>query len=175
MPIDPNGTRPISTMRPESFSHSTEPRPMPIENTASSSVTTFWSPPSTLRAKAKNEVRKVAPTNHSHEMPSRLRNTARWLLASFRLRQVSETGFQLMRRSGCEAGDTGTPRAVSQPPTAITRQATPVSAGPTSSPSRVKLASSPPPMVPIRMATKVPISTRPLPPTSSEACRCCGR
>jgi len=30
-------------------------------------------------------------------------------------------------------------------------------------------------MVPSRIATKVPISTRPLPPVSSASFRCCGR
>ncbi|MCY1227163.1 hypothetical protein D9M72_394250 [compost metagenome] len=50
MPIEPNGTRPISTWRPDKRSHSSEPVPMPSENTASSSVTTFWSPPSTSLA-----------------------------------------------------------------------------------------------------------------------------
>ncbi len=40
MPIEPNGTRPISTLWPDSRSHSSDPTPMPIENTASSSVTT---------------------------------------------------------------------------------------------------------------------------------------
>jgi hypothetical protein len=39
-PIEPNGTSPISTLWPESRSHRSEPKPTPIENTTSSSVTT---------------------------------------------------------------------------------------------------------------------------------------
>ena len=33
----------------------------------------------------------------------------------------------------------------------------------------------PAPMVPARIARKVPISTNPLPPTNSSSCKCCGR
>jgi hypothetical protein len=43
-PIEPNGTSPISTLRPESFSQSSEPMPIPSENTVSSSTNTLWSP-----------------------------------------------------------------------------------------------------------------------------------
>ncbi len=126
MPIEPNGTRPSSTCRPDSRSHSSEPTPMPTENTASSSVTTLWSPPSTVLANAKNEVRKVAPRNHSHEMPSRLRNTVRLSRASIRLRQVSVTGFQFSFRSGCGAGDKGTRDAATRPAIASATQAAPI-------------------------------------------------
>jgi hypothetical protein len=98
---------------------------MPTENTASSSVTTFWSPPSTSLAKLKNDVRNVAPRNHSQEMPSRLRKTTRLWRARTRLRQVSVNGFQLMRRSGWGAGDTGTPCETVRPATAMTTQMMP--------------------------------------------------
>ena len=60
-PIEPNGTRPSSTLRPDRRSQSSDPTPMPIENSASSSVTTCSSPPSTFFAKLGNCVRKVAP------------------------------------------------------------------------------------------------------------------
>ncbi|MCY1466125.1 hypothetical protein D9M71_843720 [compost metagenome] len=43
-PIEPNGTRPISTFFPESFSQSIEPSAMPTENTVRISVTTLSSP-----------------------------------------------------------------------------------------------------------------------------------
>ena len=43
-PKEPKGTRPISTLRPESFSHSIEPKAMPTENTVRISVTTVSSP-----------------------------------------------------------------------------------------------------------------------------------
>ena len=48
-PMEPKGTRPISTLRPDMRSHSSEPAPMPIEKRASSSVNTCSSPPSTPR------------------------------------------------------------------------------------------------------------------------------
>ncbi len=47
MPIDPSGTRPISTLWPESFSQASEPSATPIEKAASNSVNTVLSPPST--------------------------------------------------------------------------------------------------------------------------------
>src|SRR4051794_38919489 len=108
IPIDPSGTSPISTRRFDSRSHSNEPVPMPSENVASKMVTTSGLAESTSFAKLKKEVRNVAPTNHSHEMPRRLRNTVRSDFASLRLRHVSDTGFQLMRNSGCDASDLGT-------------------------------------------------------------------
>ena len=155
----------------ESFSHISEPRPMPIENVPSSTVTTSGSADSTFFAKLKNDDRKVAPTNHSQEMPSRLRNTVRFSRASFRLRHVSLTGFQLMRRSGCGAAVTGTKLDTTRPTSAIATHA-PAS---TTAPCSARPAPAPPTIVPIRIATKVPISTMPLPPTSSAFDRCCGK
>ena len=48
MPIEPSGTRPSSTRRAESFSHSSEPTPMPKVNVASSRVTAVSLPPRTF-------------------------------------------------------------------------------------------------------------------------------
>ena len=76
MPSAPSGTRPISTMRRDSISHSSEPMAMPTENTTSSRVATCSSPCSTSLAKDGKLPRKTAPTNHIHEMPSSERNTA---------------------------------------------------------------------------------------------------
>ncbi len=76
MPIDPKGTSPISTRRPDSLSHASEPMPMPIENTASRSVTTDSLPPRFVRAYGVKLVRKIEPKNHSHEMPMIELNTA---------------------------------------------------------------------------------------------------
>ena len=48
MPNAPSGTRPISTVRAESFSHSSEPTPTPTENRASAkmySVVSLTTPP----------------------------------------------------------------------------------------------------------------------------------
>ena len=38
MPNAPSGTRPISTVRADSFSHSNEPTPVPMENSASAKM-----------------------------------------------------------------------------------------------------------------------------------------
>src|SRR5207245_4817641 len=75
MPIAPSGTRPISTCRFDSTSHSSEPMPMPTENTTSKSDATCSLPLSTSFAKDGNCDRNTAPKNHIHEMPSNERNT----------------------------------------------------------------------------------------------------
>jgi hypothetical protein len=49
MPIEPKGTRPISTLRRLSNSHSSAPRPVPTENSASIRVYTGVAPPITSR------------------------------------------------------------------------------------------------------------------------------
>ncbi len=45
MPNAPSGTRPISTVRPDSFSHSSEPVPVPIENSARAKMYRSCAPP----------------------------------------------------------------------------------------------------------------------------------
>ncbi len=45
MPKAPSGTRPISTVRADSFSHSSEPTPVPTENSASANRYSLGSPP----------------------------------------------------------------------------------------------------------------------------------
>src|SRR6185312_10965353 len=104
MPMEPKGTRPISTFRPESRSQASEPTPMPMENVASRIVTIVSSPRSTSRANGVNEVRKTEPKNQSHEIPSSELKTALLGYASFRFRGGSENGFRLMRRSGATDG-----------------------------------------------------------------------
>ena len=171
MPIEPNGTRPISIRWPDNFSQRTEPRPIPTENVASSSVTTCSFPDNTSLAKPVNEVRKIEPKNHNQEIPIIDRNTARLRLAIFRLAQVSVNGFQLILRPGSGAGDGGMKPAATLPNTAATSDTVATQVGPTSG----SATSAPPSMVPSRIATNVPISTRPLPPVSSESCKCWGR
>ena len=53
-PIEPNGTRPISTLWPESRSQASEPTPTPTEKVASSALTVVSEPPSTFFAKSGN-------------------------------------------------------------------------------------------------------------------------
>jgi hypothetical protein len=144
---------------------------MPTENTTSSSDATRSSPCSTSFANAGNSDRNTAPKNHIHEMPSRERKTTMFWRASIRLRHVSVTGFQLMRSPGSLPGEAGTACAVRRPSSATATQQIATKCGPTS----LMPTSSPPATCPSRIATKVPISTMPLPPVSSRSPRCCGR
>ena len=59
--MEPKGTRPISTLRPDSRSHRSDPMPTPTENTASRTVTVISEPCSTLFAKSGSCERKSAP------------------------------------------------------------------------------------------------------------------
>ena len=171
MPMAPSGTSPISTWRRDSISQASEPMPMPTENTTSSSEATCSSPCSTSLAKAGKLARKTAPKNHIQLMPSSERNTTMSSRASRRLRQVSDKGFQLMAKSGSVAGDSGTRCAASRPSRAVPTQPTATQVAPTPG----SAINSPPATLPSRIATKVPISTMPLPPVISRSDRCCGR
>ena len=171
MPIAPNGTSPISTWRRPSTSHSSEPMPRPTENTTSSSDATCSLPCSTSLAKLGNWLRKTAPKNHIHEMPSSDRNTTTLVFASFRFRQVSLTGFQLMTSAGSVADARGIACATPRPASASTTHATATLACPTCG----NATSNPPATWPSRIATKVPISTMPVPPVSSRGPSTCGR
>jgi hypothetical protein len=144
---------------------------MPTENTTSKSEATCSLPPSTSRANEGNCDRNTAPKNHIHEMPSSERNTLGYWRASCRLRQVSLKGFQFSFRPGSEAGEVGMRMDASQPSRATPRQAPATHC----TPSCGMLISKPPATLPSKMATNVPISTRPLPPVSSRSLRCCGR
>ncbi len=144
---------------------------MPIENTTSSSEATCSLPCSTSLAKLGNWLRKTAPKNHIHEMPSSERNTTMLPCASRRLRQVSLTGFQLTTSPGSVAGAAGMACATPRPTSASPTQATATVVWPTPG----SATSRPPATWPSRMATKVPISTMPLPPVSSRASSTCGR
>ena len=97
------------------------------------------------------------------------RKTVRFSRAKRTMRRVSRSGFQSRRRSAAGAGAGGTPRLASQPaPARASTVAETVASPPI-------FTSAPPRIVPSRMAAKVPICTRALPPTSSSAWRCCGR
>ena len=97
MPIEPSGTRPISTWRRDSVSHSSEPTPMPTENTTSSSVATCSSPCSTSLAKGGNGVRNTdAEEPHPRDAQQRAEHDD-VVVRELEVGQVSVTGFQLMR------------------------------------------------------------------------------
>ena len=171
MPIAPSGTSPISTCRRDSTSQSSEPMPMPTEKTTSSSDATCSSPCSTSLAKLGNWLRNTAPKNHIQLMPSSERNTTRLPCASLRLRSVSLTGLQLIFRPGSVAGAEGMNCATVRPTSASSTQAMATSRRPTSGMATIR----PPTTLPRRIATKVPISTMPLPPVSSRSSSTCGR
>ena len=108
--------------------------------------------------------RNTAPKNHIHEMPSSERKTTRLPWASFRFRQVSVNGFQLMRSSGSVDGDGG---IALRGRAAEHRDGDAGQATAERRPrARDQQAAG---HVPSRIATKVPISTMPLPPVSSRS------
>lgn len=165
----PNGTKPISTAWSLIFSHRSEPRAMPTEKTASSNVTTWALACKTSLANGANWVRNTAPKNHNQEIPSIDRKTLRVWRAMPRFRQVSEKGLGLMVSVGSLAGVAGIFQASTMP---STDKPNSVAVSPVSDPLST---SKPHAMVPARIATKVPISTRPLPATMSWGSRCCGK
>jgi hypothetical protein len=95
MPMEPKGTRPISTLWPRAAR--TRARPGRCRRrTTREHVTSPRRHGATSRPNGVMAVRKIEPKNHIHEMPSSEWNTVRSVAASFRLRQVSLNGFQLM-------------------------------------------------------------------------------
>ena len=87
------------------------------------------------------------------------------------MRQVSANTFQLILRPGSVAGTRGIASAVSSP-----RIASPIVAAATYvAPCPGRFMSTPASKVPARIATNVPISTSPLPPTISASRSTCGR
>ncbi|MCY1382551.1 hypothetical protein D9M69_705840 [compost metagenome] len=77
----------------------------------------------------------------------------------------------MMVSPGSVAGVTGTACAVMRPITASATQLKPTWCAPISGTAMI----NPPARLPSRMATKVPISTMPLPPVSSRSLRWLGR
>ena len=84
-------------------SHSSEPTPMPTENTASSSEATCSSPPRFL-GEVGNWLRNTVPKNQNHGCPAPSWNTTGCRARASGCASVSVTGFQLIRRSGRSAG-----------------------------------------------------------------------
>ena len=171
MPRAPSGTKPISTWRLLSISHSNEPVPIPTEKRTSKNEATRASPCKTSLARLGNWLKNTAPKNHIQLIPIRERNTTKFSRANLRLRQVSDIGFQLILRPGSVAGDAGMAPATNRPTTAKTTQAMAISRWPTAGTA----TSKPPATWPSKIATKVPISTMPLPPVSSRSDKTCGK
>ena len=117
MPIEPNGTSPISTWRPERRSHSSEPMPMPSERPPAAS-----SPRSGRRRAPPGEAEEGSQHGGTEEpQPGNAQQAGEdgaVLVRQLQVAPVSLSGFQLMRRSGCGAGETGTPRDTSRPASA---------------------------------------------------------
>src|SRR5210317_191941 len=103
----PNGTRPISTCPPDSFSHNNEPVLIPMMNIASSVDISLSSPPRTVSEKLGICTRKVAPKNQNQEIPRTLLSTTRFSLMKRIFLTVSAMKFQLIFRSGATAGKWG--------------------------------------------------------------------
>ena len=146
---------------------------MPTENTASSSVATDGAAAEGVLGEASgNCVRNTAPKNHSHEMPISDRNTARLRRATCdRASSVTRTGFQSIESVGSAGRPPGSPGSPPRRPAPARRRRRRRTGG-----RAVPLSiSTPAATVPSRIATNVPISTRPLPPTSSSGPQALGQ
>jgi hypothetical protein len=171
MPMAPSGTRPISTWRRLSISHSSEPMPMPIENTTSSSEATCSLPCSTSLAKAGELAQE-----HRAEEPHPADAQQRAEHHDVAVRQLQVAPGLGERVPVDDQARVGGRRARDE-----LRHRAPMHRRQHAGDGHVGVAdpgiatSSPPTTLPSRMATKVPISTMPLPPVSSRSLSTCGR
>ena len=172
MPIAPSGTRPISTVRAESFSHNSEPTPTPIENTASANTYSVCVPPKWVSAYTGKLPVSTVPMNQNQLTPSTLLRTASCLRASRQMASDSGIGFHWIFSPGAAASTLGIARLARLPMMASTITANAAACGPFA-PATVKI--NPPSSMPSRIAMDVPISTRPLPPVSSSGLSTEGR
>ena len=147
-----------------------DPPPTPTANPVSSSVMTPVSPPKLCRAMTGNSARKVAPMAQNQDRPRMLSHTARLARAVRSRASVSRGTFQPMRSPGAAGAERGTSSAAARPSTAMASPAAETMAGPSCNP-----ISTPPAMVPARMAPNVPASIRALPDSSSASRNCSGR
>ena len=92
-PSAPNGTKPISMRRRDSFSQASDPKATATVNTVRISVTTVGPPARCTRAKFGICARYTPPSSQNQEMPSMERNTLRCSLANLMRRKVSVMGF----------------------------------------------------------------------------------
>ena len=134
-------------------------------NTARNSVTTSGAAFSVPATSGANSDNTTAPTEKNQLIPRIASHTPRPPCAARRIAQVLRNGLRSMRMSGAADGALGTASAARNPSTAKPNAATPASHG----------GMIPPSSCPVRIATNVPASTRPVPPISSWGCRCCGR
>ena len=172
IPIAPSGTRPISTVRADSFSHSSEPTPTPIENTASANTYNVGVPPRCVSAYTGRLPVSTVPVNQNQLTPRIELRTATCLRASLRMAMDSGIGFHCTFKSGADAGTDGIIRLNTLPAIASRITATAAACVPCW-PATVKI--SPPNSMPSNTAMLVPISTRPLPPVSSSGFSTLGR
>ena len=83
MPIEPSGTSPSSSLRPEKRSQSSEPTPMPTQNSARNKrdhVLVGVQHASSCRSAAATST--AAPKNQNHDTPRTERNTVRFCVIS---------------------------------------------------------------------------------------------
>ena len=136
MPIEPKGTRPISTLRPERRSQASEPSPTPTEKIARSAVTLDSPPCSTFFANSGNCERNSAPYSQNQEMPRIERYTTGLARIASKLRQVSRTGFGSMVSAGSAAPVLGMNQHAAKPASATATPPTAAAAAPAASEAR---------------------------------------
>ena len=117
-PNAPSGTRPISTVRPDSFSHSSEPTPTPIENSASAKMYSDAVPPRFTSAYTGNCAVRTVPMNQNQDTPSTALRTASWRRVSCQMRHDCLTMLKSTRSPGSPASTRGMRRATTLPATA---------------------------------------------------------
>ena len=166
IPKAPKGTN-FAVISPfSSLLQSSDPTPMPMEKVARNRVTTCSFAPITFLARPGNWARKVAPSSQNHEIPKMVRRISRRAVAARTMFQVSATRLGFIRKSGAGGSARGMKRLDSQPQAARTR----IEAETAHIPCSVRTM-TPPRMVPIRIARKVPASMNALPPISSSSAR----
>ena len=171
-PIEPNGTRPISTLRPDSRSHSSEPTPMPTEKIASSSVDDVLVAAQHVLGEVgelREEGRAVEPEprDAEHRQPDDA-VAVREAKVAPGLGERVPVDLEVRRDRGRlrdARGSRGSRRP--RPRSRRAGEHRPVGLDGDHAGRRA--------ILPSRIATNVPISTSPLPPTSSSLRRCCGR
>ncbi len=114
----------------------------------------------------------TVPKNQNQDTPSTELRTATCFLARRSTVRDSVSGFQLIFSSGAPASARGISRLTRLPVMASRMMAIAATVGPWL-PARLKIR--PPKIMPIRIDSEVPISTRPLPPVSSSGLSTEGR
>ena len=130
MPNAPNGTSPISTVRPDNFSLDIEPTPAPTENSASAKMYKFCVPPKLVCAYTGNCAVSTVPTNQNQLTPSTALRTAKRCRVNAQICSDARRMFQSTFNDGSPASTLGICRATVLPATAIAITHTAATCGP---------------------------------------------